>query len=159
MSELSTLPSRDAAITLREITKDTLNDILRLKVAPEQEAFVASTAISIAQAHYSEHAWMRGIYADETAVGFIMLHDEPAGEKGAVYYLWRFMIDARYQKMGFGRQALQQLIEHVKTRPNATELLLSYVPKEGGPKAFYEGLGFVHTGEEDEGELVMRISL
>lgn len=156
MTESTNTVSRESTVTLREITEETLGGILRLNVAENQQNFVAPNSVSIAQAHFSKYAWFRGIYADETPVGFLMLHDEPEKPE---YYLWRYMIDARYQKMGFGRQALQLLIEHVKTRPNATELLLSYVPKEGGPKAFYESLGFAHTGKEDDGELEMRISL
>ncbi|MEZ4860631.1 MAG: GNAT family N-acetyltransferase [Caldilineaceae bacterium] len=159
MSESTTTVDRNATVTLREVTAETLFDVLRLKVAPEQEGFVAPNAVSIAEAHFSKHAWFRAIYADETPVGFLMLHDEPDGKEGPVYYLWRYMIDARYQRMGFGRQALQLLMNHVRTRPNATELLLSYVPKEGGPKEFYESLGFTHTGKEHGNELEMRISL
>jgi diamine N-acetyltransferase len=158
MSEATTV-TRDATVTLREITEATVNMILKLKVAPAQEGFVANNAVSIAQAHFSKHAWFRAIYADETPVGFLMLHDEPDGAEGPIYYLWRFMIDARYQKLGFGRQALQLLMAHVRTRPNATELLLSYVPEAGGPQRFYESLGFVHTGREDHGELEMRLTL
>ena len=156
MTESSITVDRTAAVSLREITEATLVSILKLKVAPEQEKFVASNAVSIAQAHFSKHAWFRAIYADETPVGFVMLHDEPEKPE---YYLWRYMIDARYQRMGFGRQALQQLIEHVRTRPNATELLLSYVPQEGGPQPFYESLGFTHTGRIVEEEMEMKIYL
>ncbi|MEZ4711577.1 MAG: GNAT family N-acetyltransferase [Caldilineaceae bacterium] len=156
MTESTVSITPDAVVTLREVTQETLWDIMLLKVAPTQERFVAPNSASIAEAHFSKHAWFRAIYADETPVGFMMLHDDPAKPR---YYLWRFMIDARYQKLGFGRQAIKRIIEHVKTRPNATELLLSYVPEEGGPKAFYEGLGFVHTGNEEDGELEMRIAL
>ena len=85
-----------------------------------------------------------------------MLSDDPDAPE---YYLWRYMIDARYQGLGFGRQALLLLIEHVRTRPDAKELLLSYVPAEGGPELFYAGLGFVNTGEVHDGENVMRLTL
>ncbi len=159
MTESTTTVTRAATVTLREITAVTVNAILKLKVAPTQEQFVANNAVSIAQAHFSKHAWFRAIYADETPVGFLMLHDEPDGAEGPVYYLWRFMIDDCYQKLGFGRQAIQLLIAHVRTRPNATELLLSYVPQAGGPQPFYESLGFVHTGREEHGELEMRLTL
>jgi len=111
------------AIALREITKENLSDILKLKVANYQEKFVASNAVSIAQAHFSpEIAWFRAIYADEVPVGFLMLDDEP---NNASYYLWRLMIDERFQKRGFGKRALELLIEHVKTRPGGTALLTS----------------------------------
>lgn len=94
-------PTKDAPITLREITKETLREVLMLKVAPEQERFVASNAVSIAQAHFHpEVAWFRAIYADETPVGFLMVEDDL--DKPEVY-LWRFMIDHRFQKLGYGR--------------------------------------------------------
>ena len=47
---------------------------------------------------------------------------------------------------------MEQVIDYVRTRPHAIELLTSWVPKPGGPEAFYLGLGFVPTGEVDEGE-------
>lgn len=159
MTETTISLDRNATVTLREITEETVGSILRLKVAPEQEQFVANNAVSIAQAHFSKHAWFRAIYADETPIGFVMLHDEPDAAEKPVYYLWRFMIDARYQKLGFGRQALQLMIEHVKTRPNATEFFLSYVPEEGSPRDFYASLGFVETGKEEDGELEMKLTL
>jgi diamine N-acetyltransferase len=150
-------PEREAIVTLREVTRENLRDVLMLKVAPEQERFVASNAVSIAQAHFHpEIAWFRAIYADETPVGFLMLHDEPAT---ATYYLWRFMIDHRFQKLGYGRRALELLLGHVRSRPGATALTLSHVPGDGDPSPFYERLGFAHTGEEEDGELVMQLEL
>jgi len=143
-----------AAIYLREITKENLRDILNLKVTPEQEHFVASNAISIAQAYFDRDvAWFRAICADDTPVGFVMLHDEPAERK---YYLWRFMVDHRYQKRGYGARALNRVIEYVRQRPGAHELLTSVVPGEGSPGPFYEKLGFVYTGEMEDAERVMR---
>lgn len=146
----------DAPVTLREITRETVRQILRLKVKPEQEEFVAPNAVSLSEALFEDKAWYRAIYAGETPVGFVMLFDDETQPK---YYLWRYMIDARYQGMGFGRKALLQVIEYVRSRPDATELLLSYVPAEGGPEHFYAGLGFVNTGEVHDGENVMRLDL
>ncbi|HEU4594230.1 MAG TPA: GNAT family N-acetyltransferase [Pyrinomonadaceae bacterium] len=146
-----------AEVTFREVTKETLREILLLKVAPEQENFVAPNEISIAEAHFSpDVAWFRAIYSGETPVGFVMLEDDESKPR---YYLWRFMIDARYQRTGIGRRALELLFEHVRTRPGARTLWTSVVPGEGSPGPFYERLGFAYTGEEDEGELVMRREL
>jgi diamine N-acetyltransferase len=156
MTEPETSLTPDAAVTLREITGDTVRTILRLKVKPEQEQFVADNATSIAQAYFQPKAWFRAIYADETPVGFVMLYDDP---DEAEYFLWRFMIDARYQRFGFGRRALEQVIAYVRSRPNAAELGTSYVPAEGSPEPFYTGLGFVNTGEVDDGENVMKLTL
>jgi diamine N-acetyltransferase len=151
-------PTTGPRVSLRAVTRENLRDVLMLSVAPEQARFVASNAVSIAQAHFHpDVAWFRGIYADDTAVGFLMLHDDPDKPE---YHLWRFMIDHRYQKLGYGRSALELLLDHVRGRPGAVALTLSYVPGDGGPGVFYERMGFAHTGETDEdGELLMRIDL
>lgn len=145
-----------SVVSLREITKETVRDILKLKVAPEQEDFVAPNAVSISQAYFEETAWFRAIYADETPVGFVMLYDDPAKPE---YTLWRFMIDAQFQKYGFGRTALELIIAHVKTRPGATVLFTNCVPGDGSPCPFYEKMGFVDTGDVDDGEKVLRYDL
>lgn len=154
MSEQDNTLPIDSAVTLREVTKDNLGEVLKLKVKPEQEQFVANNAVSIAQAHFEEKAWFRAIYAGETPVGFLMLYDDPEDTE---YFLWRFMIDDRYQGYHFGAQAMKLLIEHVRALPGATELLVSYVPAEGSPEPFYKKLGFLETGEVNDGENVMRL--
>lgn len=156
MNPQDPIPSRNAVVSLREVTADTLRSILRLKVSPQQEQFVADNATSIAQAHFEPKAWFRAIYADETPVGFVMLYDDTEKPE---YFLWRYMIDSRYQGLGFGRQALLQVIDIVRGRPGATEMLLSYVPAEGSPEPFYAGLGFINTGDVEDSENVMRLEL
>jgi len=150
-------PGRDGAVSLREITKETLRPFLNMKVAESQSKMVAPNAVSIAQAHFEPCAWFRGIYADDAPVGFIMLYDNPDEPD---YFLWRLMVAETYQGLGYGRQAVEQLIEYVKTRPNATELKVSHVKEmPGHPGPFYEKLGFEYTGEEESNELVMRLAL
>lgn len=157
MSEGMMELGRDAVVSLREITKETLRPFLKMKVAESQQHMVANNAVSIAQAHFEEKAWFRGIYADETPVGFIMLFDDP---DKPVYFLWRLMVADGFQGMGYGRKAIAHLVDYVKTRRNATELLVSHVPElPGNPGPFYQKLGFEYTGEEDDGEVVMRLKL
>jgi len=149
--------AKDSPISLRDVTRDNLRMVLKLEVAAHQKHFVASNAISIAQAHYyPEIAWFRAIYAAETPVGFMMLSDDPVKPE---YFLWRLMIDAAYQKFGFAKKAMELLFEYVRTRPGATEILVSCVPGDGSPYGFYEKLGFTPTGEVDDGEVVMRRDL
>ncbi len=144
-------------VSLREITKDTVRSIVKLKVGPGQDQFVASNGMSIAEAHYSpDVAWFRAIYVDDEPAGFVMLNDDPIKPE---YYLWRFMIDERFQRRGVGQRALTLVMDYVRTRPGATHLLTSVVPGEGTPGPFYEKLGFAYTGEEDDGELFMRCNL
>jgi len=152
------LAGPEAKVTLREITQTSLREVIRLSrtLAPGQDRMVAPNAVSIAEAHFSDKAWFRAVYADETPVGFVMLYDNPDESE---YYLWRFMIGGDHQGKGFGRRAIEQLVDYVQTRPGAKELLTSYVPIEGGAEPFYRKLGFTPTGDVHDGEVVVRRTL
>jgi len=150
------MSATDVEVMLREITGETLGAILKLDVSDEQKRFVASNAVSIAQAHFSEYAWFRAICADDVPVGFVMLYldqDKP------LYGIWRFMVDQEHQRKGYGSEAMRQVIEYVKSLPKAGELVVSYGPGEGNPSPFYERFGFVHTGEWIGKEKVMKLTL
>ena len=146
----------ETAVSLREITHDNLRAILRLRVHKTQERFVADNATSLAEAHFQPKAWFRAIYAGETPVGFIMLYDDP---EEPVYFLWRLMIDEKHQGKGYARQALDLLVAYVKTRPRATQLLVSYVPGIGSPYPFYRRYGFVYNGQKSGTEFEMTLPL
>jgi len=156
MIDSDTSPSPHTTVSLREVTQENLKSVLALKVTKDQEKFVASNAVSIAEAYFAENAWFRAIYADETPVGFLMISDVP--EK-AEYYLWRFMIDAEHQGKGYGRKALELLIEHVRTRPNAKAFYTSHRKGEGSPEGFYLKMGFIRTGEMWHGDFLMKLEL
>ena len=148
--------TRDSTVSLREVTADTVRMICRLDVSEEQKHFVAPNAVSIAQAYFEPKAWFRAIYADETPVGFVMLFDDP---DEPLYFLWRYMIDVRYQKLGFGKKAMDLLLEYVRSRPAAKEMTLSCHPGEDGPEPFYRRYGFTPTGRMLGDEAEMRIDL
>ena len=156
MTEETSAITRDSTVSLREITAETVRSICRLDVSEVQKHFVAPNAVSIAEAYFEPKAWFRAIYADETPVGFLMLYDDPEEPN---YFLWRYMIDARYQKLGFGKRAMDLLVEYVCTRPGARELRLSCHPGEDGPEPFYRKYGFALTGKMFETEAEMRIDL
>jgi len=152
----SPIITRNSIISLREVTADTVRAILKLEVSEEQKHFVAPNAVSIAQAYFETKAWFRAIYADETPVGFLMLYDDPEEPN---YFLWRYMIDAHYQKLGFGKRAMDLLLDYVRNRPGARELTLSCHPGEDGPEPFYRHYGFTRTGNWLGDEAEMRIDL
>ncbi len=151
-----TIVTTESKVSLREITEKTVRTICDLKVDDSQQKFVAPNAVSIAEAYFSDKAWFRAIYADESPVGFLMFEKDT--EKSE-YFLWRMMVDDRYQRMGFGYKAMILLIDYVKTLPRATELLTCCVPGDGSPEDFYRKLGFERTGQMDGIEVVMRLPL
>ena len=148
----------DAKVSLREITAETVREICNLSntLTPPRKFMVAPNAVSIAQAHFSEHAWFRAIYAGDTPVGFLMLYDDP---QEAEYFLWRLMIAGQHHGKGFGRQAIGLLVDYVKTRPNATVLETSCGQGPGSPEGFYRKLGFERTGETYGKEIGLSLAL
>jgi diamine N-acetyltransferase len=149
-------------VSLREVTAETVRPVVRLAVAKHQEGFVASNAISLAQALFAPEAWYRAIYLDERPVGFVMVYDETlraAPPDEPIAFVWRFMVDEHHQGRGIGEAAMKLVIEHVRAKGRFRKLELSYVPGPGGPDGMYRKLGFVDTGRVDEGERVMELPL
>jgi diamine N-acetyltransferase len=142
-------------LEFREITEGNFQDCVKLRVRDDQR-FVAPNVYSIAQAKVGPRWVIKGIYADETMVGFAMYKfSYPQRE----LYLCRFMIDARYQHMGYGRGALQLLKEIASNDPGIDKIVLSTNPKNEYGIKVYEKFGFKDTGVLDEDEEVFELVL
>lgn len=137
-------------VRLVEVTDDTVRAVSSLKVAPDQEKFVAPNALSIAQAYFTKEHWFRAIAADDELVGFVMLYTKVEDES---VFVWRFMIDEGHQGRGLGGAALGAVIDEVKAWPGVTSLRLSFVDQPGGPEPFYAAKGFRRTGRIVDGEV------
>ena len=162
----ATEPAARPEVSLREVTKQTVRRVTDLKLRPGQERFVAPNATSIAEAYFEPKAWFRAVYAGEEPVGFVMLYEDADGtgdfplEYGRpLYFVWRFMIAGEHQGKGYGKRAMELVIEHVRDQPGAKELFLSVVPGEGSAEGLYRSLGFERTGRFEEGEAEMRLDL
>ena len=160
MSALNT--SAPLPVSLREITAETVRAVVDLKVQPSQTGFVATNAISLAQALFSPEAWYRAIYSSDDLAGFVMLYDEALRreppDKPEVG-LWRLMVDQRFQGRGIGAAAVRLVIAHVRTKGIYSGLEVSYMPGDGCPEPFYRKLGFEPTGRLDGDEIVLRLPL
>ncbi len=140
-------------IELKPLDESNVSDCIRLRVTEEQSEYIDSNEKSIAAA--KEHADVARafvIYADGVPVGFTMFAFEPDYEDpDDRYWLWRFMIDERYQGRGMGREALSLIIAYFKSN-GATNIRLSTKPGNTGAIRLYESFGFVPTGDEVNGE-------
>ena len=159
-------------LRLEKINGKNVWDIVKLKVAPEQDSFVARNDVSIIEAYTAitgnGFAFPFGIYDDETAVGFLMIgfdkddywEDAPAVATGN-YNLWRLMIDSRYQNKGYGKQALILALEFIRSQPcgKAEYCWLSYEPENEVAHHLYRSFGFVETGEWDGEEKIAVLKL
>jgi diamine N-acetyltransferase len=145
-------------VSLRPLTDSNRREVLALRVAPSQQGFVSSVEKSLREAaeHPDAHAQYWAIYADDTPVGFVMIADEVAGDDYIAQYLWKLLIDERYQRQGFGTAALDLVVEYFRGREVLTT---SAVPGDGSPIAFYERYGFERTGAVHGGEVVLQLKL
>lgn len=144
--------ARRPRVSLETVTEALRLALIDLAVAETQRHFVADNAKSLRQAGESDRAWPRAICADGVPVGFVMVALDPVCP-----FLWRLMIDARYQGKGYGRLAMEQVIAFARSQPGAERIETSYVRDEGDPSGFYRRLGFAETGQVEEGEHIMRL--
>ena len=119
-------------ITLRPIDDSNREAVLALTVR-EDQPFVAPNDVSLRQAAETEAeapgvARPFAIYADEELVGFCMFAFNPEDEdEEDRYYLWRFMIDQRFQGKGYGQAALDAIIRYFKD--NGADLVFTTTPQ------------------------------
>jgi len=153
-------------ISLKRITSENCFDICDLEaderfVAPNEDSLIEAYANFVENGH-GPVAF--GIYHDDTPVGFIMAeycNEEDDNDGEPYYYLWRMMIDNDHQGKGYGRAALEQFLDVIKTFPlgKATKMLTSVVPDNIPATKLYESLGFIKNGimfDDEEGmELVL----
>lgn len=145
-------------VELRDITSENWYACVRLKVAPDQEQFVASNVFSLAQSKFEPESVPLAVYDGDTMVGFVMYHPEDY-ELAKIWYIERLMVGQQYQGKGYGRAAMEALIARLKAIPGYTAILISFVPDNAAAQKLYASLGFEDTGEIEEGEVVYRLAL
>jgi RimJ/RimL family protein N-acetyltransferase len=161
-------PTSFAALRLVELDEHLARTYGALQVHPHQTRFVTSVLGSYRDALFPETVdgarvvpWMRGVEVTDHSgashpAGFVMLaevtdaHPEP--------YLWRLLVDRRWQRAGVGRAVLDRLVALAREQ-GCSSLLTSWVEGPGGPRRFYERLGFVPTGRIIDGETEARLPL
>jgi histidinol dehydrogenase len=152
-------PPAGSTFEVRPVRDADVLPLVKLAVTPEQAKFVASNAVSLAQAAYKPPGRPFGLYADGQPVGFLLLwdarrdHDDPADQ----LTIWRLMIDARHQRKGHGEAAMRWVLDEAR-RMGVANVALSHVP-ENTVGAFYERFGFRYNGKVSEGEREMVLQL
>lgn len=140
-------------VSLRKITQANWQYCIHLQLAPEQASKLASNLYSLAEAYVEPRCQPRGIYAGEMMLGFVMYEFH---EYSGTYSIPRFMIDTRWQGLGYGRDALTAVIDELKNDHPDAPILISLTPDNDAARRLYIGLGFEETGERIHGEDVLR---
>jgi diamine N-acetyltransferase len=148
-------------VSLRPLSESNRHAVEALRVSPSQEQFVSSVADSLLEAaeHPDAHALYWAVYAEDTPIGFVMIADEVDNPDYIPQYLWKLLIDERYQGQGFGTATLDLIVEYFRGRPGVEVLNTSAGQGDGSPVTFYERYGFERTGEVRFGEVMLRLKL
>ena len=147
-------------IELIELSEDNLKQCFELKVARDQTQYIASNEASWKTAKENENVARHfAIYCDGKMVGFTMFaFDEDYEDPDDRYWLWRFMIDERFQGKGYGTAALQVIIRYFKDH-GADNIRLSTKETNTHALSMYRKAGFRDTGEMNGEEIVLQMNL
>jgi diamine N-acetyltransferase len=88
-------------------------------------------------------------------IGFLMWAVDPPDDS---CWLGGILIHHRYQRRGYGRQAIQASIRMLADEHGFRHSALSYAP-DNAAKHLYDKLGFIETDEWEGDEVVARLSL
>ena len=145
-----------ADISLRPVTADNWRPIVKLKLADEQKNWVAPNWYSVLEAIYEDNLESRAIYDGDEPVGYVLFGKEADANK---HWIIRLMIDIDHQKKGYGRAAMVQIIDLMQSHYKLDAIYISFVPGNDVARKLYEQLGFVDTGEMEEGEHIFKLPL
>lgn len=125
-----------------------------LAVREDQRHFVSDGAWTLARAWaYREYnSVAKVIYSDDEPVGMLMYYD---WQEEKMYVFSQLFIDRRWQGRGFGRRAVELALDEMRAAGRYSRVVLCYVEGDEPAMRLYQSLGFVHTGEADEGEIEM----
>ena len=143
-------------IHLEDVTPDNWTE--ELKVSKEQERYVSDDMKILARAYAfrNQRSYACIICNDDEPVGMALYYD---CDELQAYDFSQLFIDERYQGRGFGKEAAKLILDRMKRDGKYSEVVLCYIEGNEAAKEMYEKLGFYHTGEADEDEIVMRKKL
>ena len=137
-------------VRLVDVDERNWAEIAKLSVREEQKSYLDQPLGILARGYVyrASRARVIGIAVDETIIGVALVKD--LDEEPACYDLQQFMIDRRYQGMGYGSEALQLILSALE-QERKYDCVEVCVKKEDVPALrVYEKTGFVDTGYVDE---------
>lgn len=150
-------------VQLKPVTRENWEEALKLSVENGQTSFVPSVAVSLAKVYIkpdgdSVEYIPFAIYDNEQMVGFIMHAFEENTTN--MYWINGFIVDDKYQRRGYGKAALAEIVKWIENRFDICEEIRLTVHKENSnARNLYEKFGFLQTGEVYDDEDVMYLPI
>lgn len=149
-------------VSFLKVNGNIINDIIDLSVEESQKHLIANNAEWLAEARFNDDSVSYGIYLDHKPAGLISLIDPRLLDKFDDHfqtehlYVWRVMIDQRFQGKGLGNQAINFSKRYASIIGLQGVSLTTMDREEGNALSVYQKLGFNPTGRrlDDEIELI-----
>jgi diamine N-acetyltransferase len=135
-----------AKVHLRKITRENFHACLNLQVTEVQRRLVATATQSLAEAYIDPNLFPLAIY-DAAACGYeqpevpligFTMYEIVAG----VGFIMRLMVDQKYQRQGYGRATMIEVIRRLKLHPEVEIIATSYQKENEIAARLYQSLGF-----------------
>jgi diamine N-acetyltransferase len=136
---------RTEKVKIVELSAENWYDCCELEVSSEQKQFIEPNAISIAQSKFESTLKPYAIYFEEKVVGFLMFNSIQEELDG--YWVYRIMVDKKFQGKGIGKAATKLMISEMAKLPNAKKIVVGYHPENLGAHKLYSSLGFIDNGD------------
>ncbi|HEM3608047.1 GNAT family N-acetyltransferase [Streptococcus suis] len=146
-------------IRLELVNKDNFDQVLDLEVAPKDQRRVASVEYSLAQAWLyrdSEDLFPYAVKSGQLTVGFLLLSYQPMENS---YYIWRLLIDQKYQNQSFGKEVIRQVLQRARDDQQCHKVTVNYVIGNHKMRYILEKFGFQPVGldgQEMKMELIVK---
>ena len=137
-------------LRLTEVTEENWLEVAALSVRDDQKSFVAPAAGILARGYVYRNCGGRVLVIEDDGViiGAALVReftDEPLG-----YDLQQFLIDRRYQGMGYGTRALDMILDLLRREGRYDHVEVCVKKADTTAIRLYEKHGFVDSGYVDE---------
>ncbi len=140
-------------IELVAVGKDNWRKCISLNMLDEQKSFVASNVATIAESKFEPHYIVKAICLKSEVIGMLAYCREDEDGIDKLYWLFRLMIDSKFQGKGYGRQAVKLALSEMRSL-GAEEIRTMHNPNNITAKKLYLGLGFKAIGTRDDGDIL-----
>lgn len=143
-------------VTVERVKPEDHDDVVLLRPHSHQMGYMATNEESLEEAGGNPACVPLIIRTQGEPVGFAMY---ALDEDDQNYWIYRLMIDVRFQGRGYGRAALANIVDTLSELPDCTCVILGVKPENERARWLYERAGFRETGDVINDEIVMRYDL
>lgn len=123
---------------------------LELTTAQKEAKWLADNTFSLAQCwlyREKQDCFPNAIYWENQVVGFVLFEIETDSQE---LLIWRLMIGQQFQSKGYGRQAVDKIIEEAAVNYPERTIVADYIEGNEPMKQLLTRLGFQEVGYNEE---------